>query len=175
MNSVSKSILVTLILTVALSSAFSQKVIELSVVDDHDSNPNNDTFLIPPPLIELGNHLTDNEIAWQTSDPKIATFVIVQKLFDPTDPHPFRELLNRPAQRRLAAKVKFNRHKGYWYYSINWIDNLGRPHTLDPIISIKPKYPFTGILTALLSLFGLSFFIYAWKLNGKIKTLKMKD
>ena len=134
MNHVLKLTNLTILLTMALVTAFSQKPIYLGI----DSANDTVLTLSDNGLTTLGR-VFNRDVFWQINDARIQKFEIVPKF--PIDGDPFTERPNRPHTNRLPLRVRSNGRLGYWYYSIDWVDTHGNSHHSDPKIAVNPIRP----------------------------------
>jgi len=135
MNHVSKAVFVTLMMTLALTSAFAKHVIELTLDSAGNLYPTNRGDATAGWL---------GQVFWVIRDKNIESFQIVEKPGN-TD-YIFTEPLPSGFQKDLLRKVKFRFRGCDWYYSINWKDAQGNVHPYDPKIAVKPVVPFTDLI-----------------------------
>lgn len=138
MNHISKSIFVTLMLTMILTITFGQKIVELKI----DPKTGDLSYPNTPRVGLFGG------VVWVIKDPQIKSFQIVEKPGNPR--YIFTEPLPTVQVPILRRKLNFQTRGFEWEYGIKWIDKATeQSHYYDPKIAVKPLVSLAELLLLL--------------------------
>lgn len=159
MNYVSKSIFVTLMLTLALAATFGQKEVELRL----DSGGK----LVEPETPEAG---WLGGVLWVIKKgEKIKSFKIEEESGNTR--YIFTKSLPKVEDTSLHMKINFHLKGCLWQYRIIWTGMAGEPHTYDPKIAVKPL---VGSIDLLLLLGFIVTSITSIMFSSKLRNAKLK-
>ncbi len=134
MNHFSKSIFVTLMLTLALTSVLCQRTIPLTI-----GTNGNLTCCGTTTLLDQKNY---PGVRWVIQDLRIDSFQIVGK--NPTGRYPFSQSPNQPHSSSLSLVLSPSAPIGDWDYLILWWDKAHHIRTIcDPKIAVRPSSSFS--------------------------------
>lgn len=155
MNHVFKAIFLTLLSTMTLNSASSQKrVIEIEIKKD----PTVDTLIINDYKTNDGVRRYDT-ISWVIKDPNISKFALKAKRHSNSifTTNPEKDTVTDRLSLVVAWAVR--PVGGSWKYSIVWWDKKGTSFTYDPKIPVKPIIHFAAFVAMIVTIFGSLFYL----------------
>jgi hypothetical protein len=127
----------TLMLTLALTSVSSQKVIESTLDDQGNLKLGGD---ISADGTTIKGNFFNRKVIWENDTTKITKFEIVGKKGTQINPFTSRSYRRRNHNKsRIKLRVKLFLHSTEWLYCIEWTARDNKSHLYDPKIAVRPK------------------------------------